>query len=78
MAFRRGFKTEAEAYAKDFRAELGIQPHMPLCPGLIDWKKLRVKVTQKNHVRKTQTIMPDGVDYENFRYKITEIREKFL
>ncbi len=30
--FRRGFKTEANAYAKEFRAELGLQPHAPLCP----------------------------------------------
>lgn len=29
---RRGFKTEAEEYSKDFRAELSLQPHMPLCP----------------------------------------------
>jgi Zn-dependent peptidase ImmA (M78 family) len=29
---RRGFKAEAEDYAREFRAELKIQPHMPLCP----------------------------------------------
>jgi Zn-dependent peptidase ImmA (M78 family) len=29
---RRGFKTEANAYAKEFRAELGIEAHAPLCP----------------------------------------------
>ena len=31
---RRGFKAEAEEYAKEFRHELGIEEHMPLCP----WK----------------------------------------
>ncbi|MCC5670626.1 hypothetical protein LC653_44390 [Nostoc sp. CHAB 5784] len=30
--FRRGFKKEASAYAKEFREELGIKPHAPLCP----------------------------------------------
>ncbi len=31
---RRGFKTEANAYAREFRSELGLAPHDPLCP----WK----------------------------------------
>lgn len=31
---RRGFKAEAEAYSQELRAELRIQPYMPLCP----WK----------------------------------------
>jgi Zn-dependent peptidase ImmA (M78 family) len=30
--FRRGFKTEADSYAKEFRQELQIKPHEPLCP----------------------------------------------
>lgn len=30
--FRRGFKKEASAYASEFRAELGLKPHAPLCP----------------------------------------------
>jgi hypothetical protein len=30
--FRRGFKTETDAYARDFRKELGLQPQDPLCP----------------------------------------------
>lgn len=32
MAFRRGFKAEANKYANDFREELGKRPHEPLCP----------------------------------------------
>jgi Zn-dependent peptidase ImmA (M78 family) len=31
-ALRRGFKTEAEEYAKEFRAELGLEEDAPLCP----------------------------------------------
>jgi Zn-dependent peptidase ImmA (M78 family) len=34
MELRRGFKTEANNYAREFREELGLQPHAPLCP----WK----------------------------------------
>lgn len=30
--FRRGFKKETNAYAREFRAELGLEPHAPLCP----------------------------------------------
>ncbi len=29
---RRGFKTEAEDYAKEFRADLGLEEDAPLCP----------------------------------------------
>lgn len=32
--FRRGFKTEANNYAREFRTDLGLSPHAPLCP----WK----------------------------------------
>jgi hypothetical protein len=32
VAYRRGFKAEANAYAREFRAELGLEPHDPLCP----------------------------------------------
>lgn len=34
MTYRRGFKTEANSYARDMRSELGIEPHGSLCP----WK----------------------------------------
>lgn len=30
--FRRGFKTEAEDYALEFRLELGLEKHEPICP----------------------------------------------
>jgi len=29
---RRGFKSEANKYAREFRSELGVPPHGPLCP----------------------------------------------
>lgn len=32
MKLRRGFKTEAEEYAREFRDELGLEYHAPLCP----------------------------------------------
>lgn len=32
MSLRRGFKKEAEAYAQEFREELNLRPHEPLCP----------------------------------------------
>lgn len=32
MALRRGFKKDANAYAREFREELGLKPHAPLCP----------------------------------------------
>ena len=32
MRHRRGFKTEANGYARDMRLELGLEPHNPLCP----------------------------------------------
>ena len=34
MAYRRGFKSEANWYAREMRRELGLGPHSPLCP----WK----------------------------------------
>lgn len=32
MALRRGFKAEANWYARDCRRNLGLAPHAPLCP----------------------------------------------
>jgi hypothetical protein len=32
MVLRRGFKTEANGWARDLRSELGIAPGGPLCP----------------------------------------------
>lgn len=32
MKLRRGFKKEANEYAREFRAELELGPHAPLCP----------------------------------------------
>ena len=35
MTLRRGFKTEANAYAREFRTELRLAPHAPLCPWVL-------------------------------------------
>jgi IrrE N-terminal-like domain len=32
---RRGFKTEADAYAREYRKELSLRPHDPLCPWIL-------------------------------------------
>jgi Zn-dependent peptidase ImmA (M78 family) len=32
MVLRRGFKTEANKYAREFRQDLGLEVHSPLCP----------------------------------------------
>lgn len=37
MSLRRGFKTEADAHARELRAELHLLKHAPLCP----WKLAR-------------------------------------
>lgn len=44
---------------------------------LLDWKKVKVKVTSHNNLRKTKTILPDGVD-QSVIDKIKEIRGKYL
>lgn len=32
MGYRRGFKTEANEYAREFRVEMGLRAYEPLCP----------------------------------------------
>ncbi len=57
--YRRGFKTEAEDYAKEFRKELGLAPHHPLCP----WKLaelLDIPIKPLSFYRDT---IPDEVIY---------------
>ena len=44
MKLRRGFKTEANAYAREFRAELGLAPYDPLCPWMLA-QHLEITVT---------------------------------
>ena len=60
---------ESPKKARDFAKE--IKP-------LLDWSKLTVKVTQKLGTRKTETIVPDGVDFQSIAARIREIRAKYL
>lgn len=59
MTLRRGFKTEANDYARDFRGELGVAPDGPLCPfslaGLLE-----VEVHKLSEYREAE---PDAVAY---------------
>jgi Zn-dependent peptidase ImmA (M78 family) len=42
--FRRGFKTESDAYALEYRKELGLKSHDPLCPWqLAKWLAIPVE-----------------------------------
>lgn len=52
MAFRRGFKAEANWYSREFRAELGLQPQSPLCPFVLA-RHLELPVMQLSEFRKT-------------------------
>lgn len=55
---RRGFKTEAEEYALEFRAELGLKEHAPLCPRRLA-KHLEIPVYPLSVLRET---IPASVD----------------
>lgn len=59
MALRRGFKAEANRWARDLRSELGLQPESPLCP----WRMcghLEIPVIE---LRFFQAFEPDHVAY---------------
>ncbi len=56
---RHGFKTEANDYAREFRAELGIKPYAPLCPWqLAEHLEIRIIPLSEFHNK-----IPDKVDY---------------
>ena len=57
IKYRRGFKTEAEDYAKDFRKELGIAPHKPLCP----WKLANLLAILVEPLSSYRDRIPDAV-----------------
>ena len=57
---RRGFKKEANEYAKEFRQELGLRAHDPLCP----WKlaeHLAIPVKPLCHIK-------DEIGNKNYKY----------
>jgi len=56
---RHGFKTEANDHARELRAELGIEPHAPLCPWqLAEHLEILVVPLSEYHDK-----IPDQVDY---------------
>jgi Zn-dependent peptidase ImmA (M78 family) len=55
--YRRGFKTESDAYALEYRKELGLKSHDPLCPWqLAKWLTIPVEPLSKYRERE-----PDAV-----------------
>ncbi|OCQ93492.1 zinc peptidase [Nostoc sp. MBR 210] len=57
--FRRGFKKEASAYSREFRAELGLKPHDPLCP----WQLAEHLAIPIVPLSEFQNKIPDEVRY---------------
>lgn len=51
MALRRGFRSEANEYAREFRQELGIAPHGAMCPWRLA-QHLEVPVHNLSHLSK--------------------------
>lgn len=56
-ALRRGFKTEAEEYAKEFREELGLEEDAPLCPRRLA-EHLAIPIYPLSHFRSS---LPEAV-----------------
>ncbi|HAZ46384.1 MAG TPA: zinc peptidase [Cyanobacteria bacterium UBA11369] len=59
MKLRRGFKSEANAYSREFRAELGLKPHEPLNPWFLA-EHLAIPVFSLSDFKEQ---IPDAVDY---------------
>lgn len=59
VKLRRGFKTEANYYAKEFRLELGIEPYAPLCP----WKLAEHLAIPVVPLSEFHNIIPKAVRY---------------
>jgi Zn-dependent peptidase ImmA (M78 family) len=59
MTLRRGFKTEANEYSRDFRRELGLASDAPLCPFSLA-SLLEVRVHKLSEYR---SVEPDAVAY---------------
>jgi Zn-dependent peptidase ImmA (M78 family) len=59
MALRRGFKTEANGYAREMRSELGLAPHDPLCP----WTLAAYLNYTVKSLSEYRAAHPEGVSY---------------
>ena len=59
MGLRRGFKTEANWYAREMRRELGLTPRCPLCP----WKLAQHLDFRLSSLREFEALAPDAVAY---------------
>ncbi len=57
--YRRGFKKEASAYAREFRDELGLKPHAPLCP----WQLAEHLAIPVIPLSKFHNKIPEAVSY---------------
>lgn len=64
MSLRRGFKSEANGYARDFRAELGLSAAEPLCPwtlaGHLDVPVVPLSKLQRDAPEAVQYLMTSG------------------
>lgn len=59
MDFRRGFKSEANSFSREFRAELSLDAHDPLCPWDLA-KHLEIPVFS---ISSLKTEIPNAVKY---------------
>ena len=59
MGLRRGFKTEANWYAREMRRELGLTPQCPLCP----WKLAQHLGFKLSSLREFETQAPEAIAY---------------
>lgn len=59
MSLRRGFKKEANEYAREMRSELGLAPHDPLCP----WRLADHMGYTVRKLSEYRAAHPEGVSY---------------
>jgi Zn-dependent peptidase ImmA (M78 family) len=57
--YRRGFKTEANEYAREFREELNFKPHEPLCP----WKLAKYLEIPVQSLSTYKSKIPEAVSH---------------
>lgn len=59
MGLKRGFKTDANWYAREMRRELGLTPRCPLCP----WKLARHLDFKLSSLKEFEVLAPEVVAY---------------